>query len=72
VNSVACEWDDRHFSTVMSKDKAQAGTPTPWLKRNASVDFLGEPVDRAPRSLSAGPDLQRRIVELQQEYSGEG
>lgn len=68
-------WHSRHFSTVMSKDKAQVGTRTLWLKRNAWVDFsAGEWIALRDLFLQAwaSPDLQRWIVELQQEYGEQG
>lgn len=68
-------WHGRHFSTVMSKDKAQVGTRTLWLKRNAWIDFsAGEWIALRDlfRQAWASPDLQRWIVELRQEYGEQG
>jgi len=68
-------WHGRHFFTVMSKDKAQAGTRTLWLKRDACINFSASEwiaLRDLFRQAWESPDLQRWIVELQQEYGEQG
>jgi hypothetical protein len=68
-------WQGRHFFTVMSKDTAQAGTRTLWLKRAAWIDFSASEwiaLRDLFRQAWESPDLQRWLVELQQEYGEQG
>jgi hypothetical protein len=59
----------------MSEDKAEAGTRTLWLKRAAWIDFSASEwiaLRDLFRKACESPDLQRWIVELQQEYGEQG